>query len=257
MNSKGHNLSQTTRNEARGNNDFVLEKAIFSNIFDKDIRRVYIYKKAERLARAVHLVTPAFGHSDALRERSERTAIALIDGAVLPPLESRVTLSRELLSLSSLMALARTTGLLSPMNADMIAKEAENLLHEIAGYEEPRLLLGDTPSLAELHKTSERGEVRVATKSVQNRKPAPSSQPKPKGHDRGVVSDSPERGSRRNLILDVLKEKGSAYIKDVSTTIRGVSEKTVQRELQALVQEGVVKQEGKRRWTTYSLAGSH
>ena len=30
--------------------DFVFEKGIFNNIFEKDIRRVFIYKKAEQLA---------------------------------------------------------------------------------------------------------------------------------------------------------------------------------------------------------------
>ena len=40
--------------------DFVLDKVIFSNVFDKDIRRIYIYRKSERLAKALHLITPAF-----------------------------------------------------------------------------------------------------------------------------------------------------------------------------------------------------
>ncbi len=258
MDSKGHNLSSTQRADTRVNSDFVLEKGIFSNIFDKDIRRVYIYKKAERLARAVHLVTPAFGHSAALRARAEETAIALIDGAVLPPLESRTSLSRELLSLSSLMALARTTGLLSPMNAEMIAKEAENLLHEIAGYEEPRLALGDTPTLAELHKSSSQADKKPVVRAHETGRPntvlkATSVSHADKGQIKGQIKDSPARGSRRDHILSVLSDKGSAYIKDISTTIRDVSEKTIQRELQALVQEGVVRQEGKRRWTTYSL----
>jgi len=34
-----------------------------------------------------------------------------------------------------------------------------------------------------------------------------------------------------------------------------VSEKTIQRELQALVATGAVKKEGERRWTRYSLPG--
>ena len=36
--------------------------------------------------------------------------------------------------------------------------------------------------------------------------------------------------------------------------VRDVSEKTIQRELQALVEAGKVTRTGERRWTTYSLA---
>lgn len=252
MDTKGQHNSSETRRIGAANSDFVFEKSIFSNIFDKDIRRIYIYKRSERLARAIHLVAPAFGHSSTLRERAERIAIALIDGAVLPPGGAREALSRELLALGSLLSIARTGGYLSPMNADLISREAENLLHEIAGYEEPRITLGDMPTLAELAKTSTRSDVQRASPSARVRL-APKAV-LDKGQSKGQ-SVSVEKGSRREHILDILKGKPGAYIKDISTTIRGVSEKTIQRELQALVEEGKVTREGNRRWTTYTLAG--
>jgi hypothetical protein len=49
--------------------DFVLDKVIFSNVFDKDIRRIYIYRKSERLAKAIQLITPAFANSPSLKNR--------------------------------------------------------------------------------------------------------------------------------------------------------------------------------------------
>jgi DNA-binding HxlR family transcriptional regulator len=36
--------------------------------------------------------------------------------------------------------------------------------------------------------------------------------------------------------------------------IRGVSEKTIQRELGALIESGLVMKQGERRWSVYSLA---
>ena len=42
-------------------------------------------------------------------------------------------------------------------------------------------------------------------------------------------------------------------VKDVLGVVAGVSEKTIQRELLALVDEGILKKEGERRWTLYSL----
>jgi hypothetical protein len=260
--------------------DFVLEKGIFTNIFEKDIRRVYIYKKVERLAKAIHLVSPAFRNSPALRDRMDRVAVGMVDAAILPPSSARDALSRELLALSSVLSIARTGGLLSPMNAEMIAREAHQLLQEIASYEEPRLFLDDAPSLAELSKelareagidrsVAEASRVAPVGKSVSLQAPAAGTQseaterpgsavPRTQGHSsKGQIKDtsSNERVSgRRDAIRSILERNGPSYIKDISTIIRDVSEKTIQRELQAMVEEGILARTGERRWTTYSLA---
>src|SRR3989344_8802708 len=138
--------------------DFVLEKSIFSNIFEKDIRRGFIYKKAERLAKAIHLITPAFAPSVSLRNRLDTIAVGLIDAAILPPMSAKEAFSRELLALSSVLAIARSSNLLSPMNATLITNEAHALLSEIAAYEEPRLFLDDSPTLADLARGARRQE---------------------------------------------------------------------------------------------------
>lgn len=278
MSDKGQNRDSHSIKASKSNadiSDFVLDKAIFSNVFEKDIRRVYLYKKAERLAKAVHLIGPAFISSGPLKDRLDRIAIGLVDAAVLPPMASREALSRELLALSSILGIARTGGMLSAMNADLIIREAHVLLAEAAGYEEPRLALEETPSLAALVKSSSmtsgghdarevarlRSLARVEYDPALNAEDAPESI----GHDKGHIKDSvrtpktnPEKGggnsSRRDSILAVLRSKGPSYIKDISLVVRDVSEKTIQRELAALVSEGQVLRKGDRRWTTYELA---
>lgn len=241
-----------------GSDAFVLEKNIFSNIFEKDIRRVYIYKKAERLARALHMITPAFVSSPALRNRADVVAIAIVDAATLSPGQARAALARELLALSSVLSIAHTSGMLSSMNAELIGREARLLLQEIAGYEEPRLFMGDSPTLAELAKSAQTGEQRPLTQTANSSaRPtaAPGRTPEThQGHKGQPIKDNPGAASRRESILAILKEKGPSYIKDISTLVRGVSEKTVQRELQALVADGKIRRTGERRWTTYALA---
>jgi hypothetical protein len=234
----------------------VLEKGIFSNIFEKDIRRVYIYKKSERIAKALHMVAPAFKDSKALRERVQRISVSLIDASILPPTDAKDELARELLALSSVLSMARAAGMLSPMNADIIMKEAHILLGEIAGYEEPRISLPDSPSIAALAKSSSsaRADERVV-------RPIPIPRPtafvngdsKGQSH-KGQNGEIKDKNGRKESILSILSSKGPSYIKDLSVLIRDVSEKTIQRELQALVREGKVTQSGKRRWTTYTLA---
>ncbi len=59
---------------------------------------------------------------------------------------------------------------------------------------------------------------------------------------------------RRASILSLLQTKQSVTVREVSETIQNCSEKTIQRELLALVAQGVLKKEGERRWSTYSLA---
>lgn len=248
-------MSVKKRENDSGISNLVLEKSIFSNVFDKDIRRVYIYKKAERIAKALHLIAPAFKASRQLSDRFDRVGLALIDASVLPPSDAREALARELLTLSSLLALARSGGHLSPMNADIISTEAGNLLQEIAAYEDPKVLMDEMPSLASLSKTLPRPEAKAVPSEFQisvPTKPAVS-----KGHDKGhsSVAPAPAKGGRRDALLSMLRTKGPSYIKDLSTMFRDVSEKTIQRELQALVQEGVIKKSGERRWTTYAIVG--
>lgn len=263
----GQNMDSSSNKSLRQASDisnFVLDKAIFSSVFEKDIRRVYLYKKAERLAKAIHLVGPAFTNSVSLKDRLDRISIGLVDAAILPPHASREALSRELLALSSILSIARTGGMLSAMNADLIVREAHQLLQEIAGYEEPRLLLEEVPSLAALAKsvqvaphTNTQRLHSVARVTYDTSLVGPETG---KGQSKGQISDTrigagETKGNshRRDAVLSVLRSKGASYIKDISTVIRDVSEKTIQRELSALVAEGMVSRKGDRRWTTYEI----
>lgn len=251
----GHNDAnkQIVKPDSKGGMDsFVLEKGIFSSVFEKDIRRVYLYKKTERLAKALHLIRPAFKDAQALRARLERVSVEMVDASVLPPLEAKDALSRELLALSSLLSIARTGGYLSPMNAELIAREAHLLLSEVSAYEEPKLSFEETPSLAALARSSAAAP-RAPRQAARSEAPAEEGEA-PVREVKGHSDEIKDKGGRKDAILSVLKSKGPSYIKDISTIIRDVSEKTIQRELQALVLEGRVRKSGERRWTTYALA---
>lgn len=239
------------RHKSLTNSDFVLDKDIFSNVFDKDIRRVYIYKKTERLAKALQLIAPAFAASLPLKGRLEAVSVGLINAATINPKDAKEAFSRELLALSSVLAMARASGALSPMNAELIAGEAHALLGEIAAYEAPRVFLDESPTLAEIAKQ--------ASGQMQGRREVPSQvhQKQKEGRQQGAELGTPTQrggGGRREVIVKIIKDKGTVYIKDISTIVRDVSEKTIQRELQQLIGLGVVRKTGNRRWTAYSLS---
>jgi hypothetical protein len=260
MDNKGTNIGSTSVSKSartHHSSDLVLDKSIFSSVFDKDIRRAYLYKKTERIGKALHMLLPAFRDSKALKDRAERVCIALIDASLLPPPEAKETIARELLTLSSIIAMARASGRLSPMNAEIILREAEHLLLEVASYEEPNIMLGDAPTLAALSRTALRTKSYTYKRTSEETSRPVSNvlerQTSGKGHTK-KMSVTTNKNERRENILTLLKDRGSVYIKDLSTMIKDVSEKTIQRELQSLVLEGIVTREGERRWTRYTLA---
>lgn len=66
-----------------------------------------------------------------------------------------------------------------------------------------------------------------------------------------VYSQMTDRGER---IKTVLEAKPQATIKDIAEVITDVSEKTIQRELNSLIEKGQVVREGERRWSKYSVS---
>ena len=61
------------------------------------------------------------------------------------------------------------------------------------------------------------------------------------------------QSNRRERIKTILEAKKEASIKDISDIITDVSEKTIQRELTAMIEDNIVKRHGERRWSKYSL----
>ena len=60
--------------------------------------------------------------------------------------------------------------------------------------------------------------------------------------------------NRQKAILEHLRNSGQAKISDFFAVFNGISSKTIQRDLQDLVGRNVLKKEGEKRWTTYSLS---
>jgi hypothetical protein len=65
-----------------------------------------------------------------------------------------------------------------------------------------------------------------------------------------VYSQLVDRATRIKTVLEALPE---ATIKDIAEVITDVSEKTIQRELNSLIEKGQVIRQGERRWSKYTL----
>ncbi len=66
-----------------------------------------------------------------------------------------------------------------------------------------------------------------------------------------VYSQLVDRATRIKTVLEAVPE---ATIKDIAEVITDVSEKTIQRELNSLIEKGQVIRQGERRWSKYSIA---
>jgi len=70
-----------------------------------------------------------------------------------------------------------------------------------------------------------------------------------------TTNKSHERNKRREEIINIIKQKKDVSVKDISAIIKDTSEKTLQRELVSMVEEGVLEKEGERRWSRYMIKG--
>jgi len=68
-----------------------------------------------------------------------------------------------------------------------------------------------------------------------------------------LVPKGAQNNDRVSTIIDFITKRGSASTGDVAALITGCSSKTLQRDLTKLVTEGILKKEGEKRWTRYSL----
>ena len=206
----------------------------------------FLVKKAERLTSALYVVTGFMPPEEPLRKRLRSKALELIGSASDPASLSteRVERFKALcVELGVLFQTARTSGLVSPMNADILAEEYAGLASFVSEH---------SGSVRETSNTASDVSVALPLANTQS----------DKGHNfqyetkrtipkRQKNGDKKQQGNRRQAILDLLDKKDRISIKDAVSVIGGVSEKTIQRELLSLVDEGVVLKEGERRWSTY------
>lgn len=69
-----------------------------------------------------------------------------------------------------------------------------------------------------------------------------------------INNNSNQNADRRSRIIKIIKDKKEVGVKDIALQITDCSEKTLQRELLAMVKDGILRKEGDRRWSRYFLA---
>lgn len=68
-----------------------------------------------------------------------------------------------------------------------------------------------------------------------------------------IMQSAPLLNERQKIILGYMGKTGQLKISDLFDSFAGISSKTIQRDLQSLINFNLIKKEGDKRWTIYSL----
>jgi hypothetical protein len=200
----------------------------------------YIFKKTEKIIGSVFyilnsikdntsndaLIRTVKGHClDTLSFVADSLAVPVDEAS-----EAAELLSLKLVSLESQLRMLNAAAILSTEHLNVFVSEIDTALRSAKSY-------GWTTAVSkrEIVEVPRRSSTAVGT--VQ--KTAHTAE---KTHE-----------DRRSRILSVLKAQPGVSIKDIVDTVKDCSEKTIQRELNALIKDGLVRREGERRWSKYSV----
>lgn len=201
-----------------------------------------VFKKTERIVAGLYLVTGLLKDKEPLKWKIREHSMTLLS-SVLTLNDNQAfekdTVARSIFSdlfeIISAVNLAHISGLLSDMNHEIMRSELDKLMNILKDN------MIDSKE-KEGYVLSEKFFNNVVNKSQKSIEPI-----------KDTATDNAKKVDRKIAILEVLKNRSNLTVKDVAQVVTGCSEKTIQRELIELVEKGVVKREGERRWSRYSL----
>lgn len=230
-------MPEESDNQKPNFHEFALNSALFKGRPDF----YFSYLKAERLSHAISKLSRFSGDVlENLLRASSNLPGALARFAAGEIEEAGIL--ADIFEILSLLRLSVTQELISEGNARILVEEYEGIGHKIdlGKHASPFIVLEDLaiPPLR-----------LEASKRASALAPHPSS--KIKDIRQPMAGTSQGHAPRTSHILAFIRKQGRVSIKDISKVVRGVSEKTIQRELLELVRQGLVRKEGERRWSHY------
>ncbi len=229
--------------------EFALQSILFKGREDW----YFCYLKTEKIAHVLAVLERQAEVGEThVQEMATRAAALPGDIAHLAAgeIDAPVVLA-DIFSLLSAVRLASTEGIIHKETGTILEAEYE----AVAG----RLMAGSHPSpfvnVEDFHIPQfslESGTSAISANSMShNVLERPLDKSLHKGQNQPTSKGQSERAER---ILEYIRRQKSVSIKEIATTIKGCSEKTIQRELTLLIQRGLVRRVGERRWSHYEPA---
>lgn len=242
------------------------EELVIKDIFPNSPLNLYIFKKTNKISIASYLLTEHIKDSDPLKWNIRKTVLETLEGMMSFKGLDREQVGCLLLSLRSYFEIAFAVKLVSKNNSEIIIKEIDKLADEIGNFDSSKVeekKIGQSffdvekPALISAENLIEnlRKEISVFN---ENDKLSNKGHQNYKGQkilsNNSSRNEEEDKSQRRTKILSIIKQKKEVTIKDISSSIKDCSEKTIQRELNSLLFEKVIKKTGERRWSKYLLA---
>ncbi len=220
----------------------------------------FIIQKSQKITSALYLITDLIKDSDSIKWEIREEGITLVSSALM--MNTGYAVEKEhamrlFLSTSdkilTFLNICLISSVISNMNATIVISELQSLLDYIKKEQMvsekslPGYILSDAFFATD-------NEVKLDQKSEKIQKGVSKSAPAGLSGTTVGVDKGGRQTTRKDDIISLLKKESNLTIKDFSKVIKDCSEKTIQRELISLVKDGIVKREGERRWSTYSLA---
>lgn len=254
----------------------------------KDASFKFLYQKTERLSIAIYLITNLMSVKEYLKWDLRKASLNLLNSVMslsntnLSLRDSNLReIHKKLFHLISLYEIAYRSGFISQMNYQIVYNELQKLTNFLAEYDQEDSSSRDNIFRSDFfdegiedvdkgqiekdifnkdHFLNEQYQTTSEPYKTNNIKDTKTNKGQYKRQDtkvsfrnNNVPNKSKDRSDRREKIISIIKQKGTVSVKDISSIIKDTSEKTIQRELISMVDDGVLLKEGERRWSRYSM----
>lgn len=257
------------------------------NVFEQSQYLNFMVKKAEKIVTAIYLVTNLFPQNEPMKQVLRKKSVFLLseinhirqifDSTEVRPL---LNLDISISSIISLLNVSKDSRLISEMNYSILEKEIKNLANVYIN--DNKTTKSEILFNSDFFETNKKHLLpyQALTNESQNDKMDNSS-------SLNLSADKQEqkmsfrkndykmsfrqnrfvegkiikrktglkqletKEKRRDLIKSLIKANKFITIKDAAKLMPNYSEKTIQRELNLMVNEGSIRREGTRRWSKY------
>ncbi len=229
-------------------------------------------KRTGKFVTALYMVTNYMEDNEAIKTRLRTLGVDLVSQVSFAEKSSSfdrgVSLAEASLVLSeieTLFSIAGSVALISEMNTTILLNACSDLKNafEVNGstsFGLPTIDRATGSFVITKEMLSDVGEAKENTHtknlSLVERKPVVSKKEVEEKALQKTQNQKPKavRNNRTEEVLKVVRLKGEVSVKDICENISDCSEKTIQRELLSLVEKGLLKKTGEKRWSKYSLA---
>jgi hypothetical protein len=231
------------RHKRQTMNSFNINK---TNVNQKDI------EKGQKIIAAIYLVTKHLSDSEPLKDSLRSLVVSLVC--------TQTEEQKEIAShLEMLIGACVMTGFVSEKNSSVIVYEINKFCEQDI-FENTDLLLSSLFIENETLKSSENLGLKDTKKTVflsdlknkNNLNTSLLNMSQTKSYEKNIIN----KHSRQDKILSFINDRKSAVIKDITSLFPEVSEKTIQRELNTLIDSGRITKRGTKRWSMYMSVNS-